>query len=288
MTFLLFAIFLILALAAAGFAAWPLLRDTEHRGRHVLAAALAVLVLGFGLGAYLMVGSPLLALRSLTGPSPDDVRGLVATLATRVRQNPTDPRGWVFLGRGYLALNDPSDAAAAFKQALAVAPVSIRAPLLSSYGEALTDEAQGNVPPEAEAAFTDALKSDPHDAASLYYLGQAAAMRGDRTLALQMWNSLLADTPADAPLHGVLVDRIASLTAQSGGAPNIAAMVESLAARLKANPNDAQGWLRLIRAYSVLGDKAKAEAALADARRAMKSNSDALKSLDAETRSDGL
>jgi cytochrome c-type biogenesis protein CcmH len=288
MFFLLAAIFLIFALAAAGFAAWPLLREPDHRGRYLLAGALAVLVLGLGLGAYLMVGAPALALRALTGPSPTDVRGLVATLASRVRQNPTDPRGWIFLGRGYLALNDPSDAAAAFKQALIVAPPPMRAPLLSAYGEALTEQQQGNVPPEAEAAFGDALKADPHDAASLYYLGQLYAMRGDRAHALALWNVLLADTPPDAQLHGVLVDRIAALTSQTGAAPNIGAMVESLAARLKANPDDAQGWLRLIRAYSVLGDKAKAQAALADARGAMKSDAPALKAIDAEAKADAL
>src|SRR6201992_1798490 len=134
MVFLLVILFLILALGAVGFAAWPLLRDAGHRGRYLLAGALALLVLELGLGTYLMVGAPALALRSLTGPSPTDVRGLVATLATRVLQNPPDPRGWIFRGRGYLALNDPSDAAAAFKQAILVAPSSMRGPLLSAYG----------------------------------------------------------------------------------------------------------------------------------------------------------
>jgi cytochrome c-type biogenesis protein CcmH len=289
MTVLLFAIFLLLALAAAGFAAWPLLRDVQNRGRYVLGAALAVVVLGLGLGVYVMLGSPLLALRSLTGPSPNDVRGLVATLAVRVHDNPSDPRGWMLLGRGYLSLDDPSDAAAAFKQALFVAPPSARGMLLSAYGEALTDAQQGNVPPEAEAAFTAALKADPHDGASRFYLGQVAAQRGDRDRALALWNSLLADTPPDTPVHGMLLDRIASLTAQSGGAPpDIGAMVAGLAARLKANPNDAQGWLRLIRAYSVLGDKAKAQAALADARVAMRADTSASKAIDAEAKADGL
>jgi cytochrome c-type biogenesis protein CcmH len=289
MGFLLLAIFLALGAAAAGFAAWPLLRDKTQRGRYLLSAALAVAVLGLSFGVYVMLGSPFLALRSLTGPSDTDMRGLVATLATRVRENPSDPRGWILLGRGYLTLNDPADAAAAFKQALLVAPVSDRPALLSAYGEALTGAAQGNVPPEAEAAFNAALKANPHDPASRFYLGQAYALRGDRAHALDMWNSLLADTPLDSQLHGVLVDRIAALTAQSGAAaPDIAAMVENLAARLKANPNDAQGWLRLIRAYSVLGDKAKAQAALADARDAMKADAEALKAIDAEARSDGL
>ena len=42
--------------------------------------------------------------------------------------------------------------------------------------------------------------------------------------------------------------------------------VEDIQRKLEANPNDLPGWLRLIRAYAVLGDKEKAAAALAKAR----------------------
>ena len=44
------------------------------------------------------------------------------------------------------------------------------------------------------------------------------------------------------------------------------AMVAQLASRLESNPNDLNGWLMLIRAYAVLGDKDKAAAALTKAR----------------------
>jgi cytochrome c-type biogenesis protein CcmH len=286
MTVLLFAIFFGLALIAAGFAVWPVLREKNVRGRLVLAAAIAALVIGIGAGTYLQLGAPALALRSLTGPSNDDVRGLIAVLAERIRGNPNDPRGWILLGRGYLTLNDPSDAAAAFRRGLMVTPPSQRGPLFSAYGEALTYETQGAVSSEAEAAFAQALKLDPHDARALYYLGIAFVARGDRKNALILWNNLLAETPPNSSLHNVLVDRIAMLNGQA--APDINAMVEGLAARLKANPNDPQGWLRLIRAYSVLGDKTKANAALGDARTALKSNSDAMKAIDREAAHDGL
>ena len=42
-------------------------------------------------------------------------------------------------------------------------------------------------------------------------------------------------------------------------------MVEGLAARLQASPNDAEGWLRLARSYDVLGEPDMARAALATA-----------------------
>ncbi len=39
-------------------------------------------------------------------------------------------------------------------------------------------------------------------------------------------------------------------------------MVAGLADRLKAQPDDPEGWVRLVRAYAVLGETAKREAAL--------------------------
>jgi cytochrome c-type biogenesis protein CcmH len=45
----------------------------------------------------------------------------------------------------------------------------------------------------------------------------------------------------------------------------IRSMVDRLAARLEQNPNDKDGWTRLARAYDVLGETEKAEAARARA-----------------------
>ena len=60
-----------------------------------------------------------------------------------------------------------------------------------------------------------------------------------------------------------------------GGAPDPRRMVEMLAARLKGDPNDALGWVRLMRAYAVLGETAKAKEALATARKTFANNKDA-------------
>ncbi len=65
-------------------------------------------------------------------------------------------------------------------------------------------------------------------------------------------------------------------------------MVAGLAARLKANPADLDGWERLIRAYSVLGRKDEARAAFASAQAAMKDQPKALAGLKAEASSLGV
>ena len=50
----------------------------------------------------------------------------------------------------------------------------------------------------------------------------------------------------------------------------IRGMVERLATRLKDNGDDVEGWLRLVRAYIVLGERDKAQDALVEARQATK------------------
>ena len=53
----------------------------------------------------------------------------------------------------------------------------------------------------------------------------------------------------------------------------IRGMVARLADRLKQNGDDLDGWQRLLRAYMVLGERDKAHAAAADARRALRQRS---------------
>jgi cytochrome c-type biogenesis protein CcmH len=286
MIVLLFGIFFAFSLAAMGFVALPLLRSQGGAipARSMLAAVPALLVLGIGTGTYLMLGKPDLALRTLTGPDLHDMNSVIASLARRMRETPFDAQGWTLLGRAYLTVNDPDDAAKAFSRGIRAAELH-GAPdpaLLSAYGEALTEDAGGVVTPEAEAAFKAALAQNPKEMAARFYLGLAFASRGENANALAMWQSLLADAPENAPWRTALVDQIAGLNARMGNAPDIGKMVQGLADRLKANPSDAQGWQRLIRAYSVMGDSAKARQALADARAAMAKNADALKALNAE------
>ena len=281
----------LIAVIACAFVAVPILRIQTTRGGMVLAAAAALFVFGLSGALYLQFGHPELATRTLEGAKARDLNALIGRLAEVVRGRPEDPRGWAILGRAYLTAGDPGDAAKAFARAIAAQRSigEVQSFLYSAYGEALTQDSAGAVTPEAEAAFSQALAADPRDRAARYYLGLAAVARGDKDKALALWTSLLADVPAASAVHEDLVDRIAALTAQSSGtAPDIAAMVAGLAARLKAQPNDGAGWQRLIRAYAVLKQNDKARQALADARKALAAHPDQIAALDAEQKSLGL
>jgi cytochrome c-type biogenesis protein CcmH len=277
---------IVVALLAIGFAVLPVWQEKALKGRALLIGAIALVLLGVGGGTYWMLGQPYLAWRSAQGVQTRDVNGLIALLIKRVRQEPNDLQAWVYLGRGYMGAGDAGDAAKAYARAVAIANRTGHpdAALDSMYGEALVSADGGQVSDDAAVAFRAALKLDPKEPASRFFLGDSLAAHGDKTGALALWNGLLAEAPSASPLHQALVDRIAMLTAQSGAAPDPKAMVAMLAARLKENPNDAGGWQRLIRAYMVLGERAEAQDALATARKNFASQHDVGDALDAEAK----
>jgi cytochrome c-type biogenesis protein CcmH len=74
-----------------------------------------------------------------------------------------------------------------------------------------------------------------------------------------------------APPGGPTPDQVAAVQQMSPAQQQamIHSMVDTLAARLKANPNDPDGWVNLMRARMVLNDPAAAQAAYRDARKAL-------------------
>ena len=267
--------FVVIALLAVAFATVPLWRMTQKKGRALMLGAITLFMLAVGGGTYFLVGRPHLAERSAQGLNIREINGLVPYLIDRVRAHPEDARAWRYLGQAYMAAGDPRDAAKALAKVIALTGKG-DAGLDAAFGEVLVADGGGQVPPEAEDAFNAALKADPKNGPARFYLGMAKAARHDRAGALALWQDLLADVPATAPLHQILVDRIAMLTSQTpGGAPNPRAMVDMLAARLKTDPNDALGWVRLMRAYTVLGENQKAKEALDTARKTFATNKDA-------------
>lgn len=246
----------------------------------MLGGSLALFVAGVGAGAYLELGRPKLASQ----------QNRIAAEVGRVHAAPNDVRGWRILGRDYLDANDGEDALKAFMRAIQVARATGResAGVYSDYGMAVASTSGGGVPSEAETAFRFALSLDPKDKLALFFLGSLAAERGQNAQAAAMWQTLLDQLPPKSPFRQTLIDRIAVLKAASGATPDIGAMVAALAARLKSDPDDPLGWLRLVRAYAVLNDRPKALAALAGARAAMAKQPDALKALTAEAKALGL
>ena len=76
--------------------------------------------------------------------------------------------------------------------------------------------------------------------------------------------------------------QIAAATTQSPDQQTtmIRGMVEGLAARLKQDGSDLDGWVRLVRSYKVLGELDKAQAAISDAQNALANDPDKRRRLD--------
>jgi cytochrome c-type biogenesis protein CcmH len=247
----------------------------------------SALVLYFAVGAPAAIDPTTRTAAAAGKQSPHDRAELSAAadqLKARLQGEPGHKEGWVLLGRTFVSLGRVSEAREAYGRAIALAPNDPE--LHAEFGEVLVVAAEGAVTPEAEAEFA----KSGNDPRARFYGAEAAVQRGDTAAAKTGYRALLADAPADAPWRKVVAERLAQITRDerpTGAAPantapagpsaqDVAAaqalspeerqamirgMVDRLAARLEQNPNDKEGWTRLARAYDVLGEKDKAEAA---------------------------
>jgi cytochrome c-type biogenesis protein CcmH len=266
---------------------------TPEEARGIRPVGLALLGAGVVMAAaavYLGLGSPGVPDQpAISYVPPDAPRSLVADadrLAKRLEEHPDDGEGWMRLARTQASLERYHLAAESYRRAMAL--IGDRPEAQAGYGEMLVLSSNGVVTPAARHAFEAALAKDPADPSARYYLALATAQAGRPAEAIEAWRKLEADAPPDAPWRGRLRQRIEE-TAHAAGLPipeaprgpsaadvaaarnmspeerqtMIRSMVEGLAARLEASPDDPAGWQRLGRAYHVLGEKEKAEAAFA-------------------------
>jgi cytochrome c-type biogenesis protein CcmH len=271
--------------------------------RSPVVAALVFVVVGLGsVGGYLWLGAPGVpdapfAARPATAASSDasehaTLQEATAKLEDKLRQNPSDPEGWLLYGRSLAMLNQWDKAAEAYQRAIDLGDKS--PDVAADRAEMLVMGAGGTVTPAAEGAFRQVLKDDPGNGLARFYLATAAAQAGEPLKAIEGWQALLADMPSDSPVRGAVGQRIAEAAKAAGvpvpelakgtapaqpaeAAPGpdakamadaasmpeeqrqamIRGMVEKLAAKQQAEPGNLDGWLRLGQAYAVLHEPDK-------------------------------
>ena len=279
-------------------AARRLLRAGETRGgpapggsrglRLAAALALATLVPAFALALYLKIGAvelpdePLEARREQAAAAAPDLAKAVARIEAHLAEHPDDGRGFEVIAPYYLSAGRYEDAIHAREEALRL--LGETPERHDDLGEAFVVAAQGRVTDEAQNHFGAAARLAPGDLMAPYYLGLAAAQQGHADKAREIWGRLLADAPPDAPYREIISRQLAMLAPEEpSGAKaeavaalpdaermaTIRGMVDRLAGRLARQGDDVEGWLKLLRAYAVLGERDKASAALADARIAL-------------------
>ncbi len=280
--------------------------------RATAVAAVALLPVGAAM-LYLVLGSPQLPgqpLEARQSASPQDrsIASLLSQVEAHLERNPDDARGYEVLAPVYMRLGRFSDAVTARRKLLTLSGES--AERQSDLGEALAAAGNGVITTEAKAAFERALVLDPDDLKAKFYIGLAAEQDGDRAKAAATWRGMLENAPADAPWAAMVREALTRVggTPPASGAPGptaddmaaagnmsekdrgemIRGMVARLADRLKENGNDIEGWQRLLRAYMVLGERDKAHAAAADAKRALASDPDKLHRIEDMIKSLGI
>jgi cytochrome c-type biogenesis protein CcmH len=265
-----------------------------RRRRAVSAIALSTIPL-LALAVYGAYGSPHLPGQPLAARLQSDQQGFdfaaaVMRIESHLAQNPDDGRGWEVIAPVYLSGGRIEDAVRAYGNVLRL--LGENPTRLANYGQTLVTAADGVVPAEARAAFERALALEASNPKALFFMAQAAEQDGDRERARSYYAAILSSSPADAPwvklVRGELarlggetaVAAMASLPANEQQAA-IKSMVEGLAERLDANGGTAEEWARLVRSYTVLGDRDKASASLGKARLALAKDQEALGRLDA-------
>ena len=118
------------------------------------------------------------------------IRGMVEGLAARLEENPDDPEGWRRLAQSYAVLGEPDKAAETLRRAVELAPDDLAS--LHAYARALTGEVGAEPPPpEAVTVYERILALDPDDGAALWFVGLAAAARGNTDTARVHWERLV-------------------------------------------------------------------------------------------------
>lgn len=207
----------------------------------------------------------------------------VSDLSQQLLENPNNLKAWELLGASLMALGRPEEAQTAFLEAVKLS--GRNGDYLAMYAESLVRSSNGQINALSRGVLNEAATTDSTDPRIQYYLGLADAQDGDIAAAVDRWIALANSAPADAGWLPMVVARIndaalaqgidikGRLNLQQGIARGpsqddieaaqqltpeerqqmIVSMVEGLAERLETEPNNPDGWARLMQAYMVLG-----------------------------------
>jgi cytochrome c-type biogenesis protein CcmH len=303
-----------------------LLRSTEKGEKSSAASAppkendralvvVSILVPALALGGYLMFGSPSMpqqpyAARFDQSPAAKRVTEMVSRVEERLREHPEDGAGWDVIAPVYLRQQKYHDAVFAFQQALRLNGEN--AARLEGLGEATVLRDNGEVNQTARMAFERALVRNPESLKAQFWLAVSDEQNGNYQQAAEAYKKILDASPQGAPWRAMVGTRLAVVQQQldpsgarapalSGDAMRSAEnmsreeraqmienMVAGLAERLEGDGSDLEGWLRLMRAYTVLGKSGEAKQAAASARENFKDDPSALERINSAARQLGL
>ncbi len=249
----------------------------------------------------------------------ENILALIERVETHLAGHPDDYRGYELIAPVYMQMGRFNDAAHAYGEMLRIngdtpehdadygqALVMAADGVVTQQARAAFDTALKTDPKQPQARFFTGLAAEqdgdkakartiwqtladesPPGASWLDMLhrriagldGSGAAGTSPAAASSSPPAAAMDGTAVPGPPAGPMASAIASMPAAQQQAA-IRGMVDGLAARLAENGRDPEGWLRLVRAYTVLGEVGKARQALSDARHALTGDEATLGRLD--------
>ena len=214
-----------------------LLEDTATPKKKKIVTAPAVTrnfayLLGIGLPLvavifYLNVGSP----KSISEPaqvssaprqtaapeerSQEQIAANVEKLAKRLESTPNDPQGWTMLARSYSSMEKWTEATGAYARATEQSPNN--ADLWAEYAFATAMANGKSLEGKPLEMINRALKVDPQNAKALQLAGSAAYQAKDYKKAIDYWQQILKQVPADSEVAQAINERIDDAKRLSAG-----------------------------------------------------------------------
>lgn len=264
-------------------------RATRNGRMIATLAVLAIPVASWGI--YAATGSPHLPAQPLQArlggnPAESSLEELIARAETHLSANPQDGRGWEVLAPIYYRIGRYPDAAVAWRNTISLLGETAAREL--GLGDALAGASGGVIVAEAREAFERALALEPNNPKARFLLAAALAQEGKVEEAESQWQAMLPDLAPDSPWRGAVEQALGvdaadgeDLIPDNDQTAMIDSMVESLDQRLREEPQDPEGWRRLVHSYVVLGRTQQANDALTRGLEALGGESEAGRELAA-------
>ena len=162
---------------------------------------LVAIVFYFGVGSPKSMSEPPAAASPFSAGAPQErtqeqIQANVEKLAKRLESNPSDAQGWTMLARSYSSMERYGDAAGAYAKATELKPKD--ADLLTEYAF-VTAMANGrSLEGKPMELIQQALKAEPENAKALQLAGSAAFQSKDYKKAIDYWQRVLKQVPAES------------------------------------------------------------------------------------------
>ncbi len=169
--------------------------------------------------------------QNASGKAQMSMEEIVVKLEDKLKSEPDNLKGWSMLGRTYMVVNRPADAANAYTKALALNPDDPT--LLLQLADALATSKDGILLGKPEEYIHQALQKEPDNLMGLWLAGMSAKQRGAKAEAVGYWNKVLpkltAGSSESKEVQGLILEAGGKVDAVAGSAvvPNKPASVSN-------------------------------------------------------------